>query len=312
MDARVQTSESLNYFTMKTYVIIGATGNTGKPAALGLLEKGHTVRIVSRDAQKAQDLIHKGAHHFPISVTDVTGLKKTMAGANAAYVVIPNDLQAANVTAHQIAVADSVAKAIEGSGITHVVTLSSVGAHLKQGAGVVQGLQRMEEILNALQEVNVLHLRAAYFMENTLSMAGMAKHMGIIGSPVKTSLHFPVVATRDIAATALRHLLALDFTGKSHEYVLGPRDYSYPELAAIFGKAIGKSDLPYVQFPYDDARKAMIQMGLGENYVDQLLELTKAMNEGKATEDITRTSANTTPTRAEDFAPVFAAAYAKA
>ena len=30
---------------MKTYVVIGATGHTGKPITLGLLENGHTVRI---------------------------------------------------------------------------------------------------------------------------------------------------------------------------------------------------------------------------------------------------------------------------
>src|SRR5277367_2928362 len=102
---------------MKTYVIIGATGNTGKPATLGLLEKGHTVRIVSRDASKAKDLIDKGAKHFATSVTDIAGLKKAFAGADAAYVMIPGDLQSKDVVAHQVAVADSIAKALEGSGI---------------------------------------------------------------------------------------------------------------------------------------------------------------------------------------------------
>jgi len=35
---------------MNTYVVIGATGNTGKPISPGLLEAGKKVRIVSRHA----------------------------------------------------------------------------------------------------------------------------------------------------------------------------------------------------------------------------------------------------------------------
>lgn len=296
---------------MKTYVIIGATGNTGKPTTLGLLEKGHSVRIVSRDAGKAKELLDKGAHHFATSVTDVSGLKKAFAGADAAYVMIPGDLQSKDVRAHQVAVADSIAKALEGSGIKHVVSLSSVGAHLKFGAGIVQGLQKMEEKFNAIPNINFLHLRATYFLENGLTMAGMAKHMGIVGSPIKADLKIPMVATKDIAEVALKHLLALDFTGKNHVYILGHRDYAYAEIAKIYGKAIGKPDLNYVQFSYEDAKKAMIQVGPGESYVDGIIEFTQAVNEGKALEDYTRTPANTTPTTAEEFAHVFKAVYDK-
>ncbi len=41
---------------MSTYVITGATGNTGKPIALGLLERGHAVRVLSRSAARAKEL----------------------------------------------------------------------------------------------------------------------------------------------------------------------------------------------------------------------------------------------------------------
>ena len=56
---------------MKTYVITGATGHTGKPIATGLLERGQKVRIISRDAGKSADLIAKGAEHFAGSTDDV-------------------------------------------------------------------------------------------------------------------------------------------------------------------------------------------------------------------------------------------------
>ena len=296
---------------MTTYVVIGATGNTGKPITLGLLKKGHTVRIVTRDEAKAKELIGEGAQHFRTSITDITGLKKAFAGAAAAYIMIPGDLQAHDVPASQAAMVDSLAKALQGSGIQHVVTLSSVGAHLRHGAGVVQGLQKMEEHFDAIPAIHVLHLRATYFLENGLSMAGMAKHMGIIGSPVKADLKIPMVASKDIAAVALEHLLALDFTGKSHAYILGSRDYTYAEIAKIYGHAIGKPELNYVQFSFEDAKKAMMQVGLGESYVDQINIFAKAMNEGKVLGDIKRRPANTTPTTAEEFSHVFKAVYEK-
>jgi nucleoside-diphosphate-sugar epimerase len=63
---------------------------------------------------------------------------------------------------------------------------------------------------------------------------------------------------RDIAATALKHLLALNFSRKQHEYILGNSEYSYDDLAKIYGRAIGKPDLNYVQFPYADAKNALM------------------------------------------------------
>jgi uncharacterized protein YbjT (DUF2867 family) len=296
---------------MKTYVILGATGNTGKLITLGLLEKGNAVRIVSRDASKATDLIAKGAQHFAGNADDASLLKKVFVGADAAYVLVAGDTKAADVQAGQIAIVNAIAQGLRGSSVTHVVTLSSVGAHLKAGAGIVQGLQIMEETLDALDGINVLHLRAAYFMENTLGMPAMAKNMGIIGGAQRADLKFSLVATKDIAAAALAHLVALDFNGKSHTYLLGDRDYTFNEIASIYGKAIGKPDLKYVQFPYADAKGAMLGMGFGESYTDKLLELVKGMNEGDLLGDAARKPEYTTPTSIEEFSHIFKAIYSQ-
>jgi uncharacterized protein YbjT (DUF2867 family) len=294
---------------MSTYVVIGATGHTGKPLAIGLLEKGQTVRVISRHADKAADLIQKGAKHFEGDSTDAVFLSKVFNGADALYAMIPGDMTAPDFTKAQLKHIRAIAQALKGSTIKHVVTLSSVGAHLRSGAGVVQGLQMMEEAFNAIPGINILHLRATYFLENGLTMAGMVKQMGIMGSPVRADLKVPMVATKDIAASALKHLLALDFSGKSHEYVLGNCEYSYSDLAQIYGRTIGRPDLKYVQFPYEDAKKAMMKMGLGESMVDKMNEFVKSMNEGKVLEDARRTRTNTTPTTAEEFAQVFKSVY---
>jgi uncharacterized protein YbjT (DUF2867 family) len=73
------------------YVIMGATGNTGKPLAMALLNAGKKVRIISRDAQKTKALTDKGAELFLGDSSNADFLTKAFTGATAAYVLIPPD-----------------------------------------------------------------------------------------------------------------------------------------------------------------------------------------------------------------------------
>jgi len=295
---------------MSTYLITGATGNTGKPAALGLLAAGHTVRIISRDAAKAKVLTDKGAELFIGDTSDSALVTEALTGVDAAYFMVPMDWTSSDYTTSQMKHVDAFTAAAKAAGLKKLVTLSSLGANLAEGNGVVNGLYQMEQALNAIPGLDVLHLRAGYFMENTLGQAGMIKQAGIMGSPVKADLKIPMVATRDIGAKALAHLLALDFSGKSVENVLGPREVSYNEAAGILGSAIGKSDLKYVEFPYDQAEQAMVQqMGAGPNVAKRLIEFVQCMNDGHVLAGVQRTASNTTPTDMKDFAATFKVVY---
>ncbi|HEY9515760.1 MAG TPA: NmrA family NAD(P)-binding protein [Gemmatimonadaceae bacterium] len=294
---------------MKTYVITGATGNTGRPTTLGLLEKGHRVRIISRSPEKSKELTDRGAELFIGDTRDQSLLESALSGADAIYIVLPMDAQAPDYTARQVQDATAIANAVRSTGTKHAVSLSSIGAHLPAGTGVVVGLHRMEGLLNAIDGLNVRHLRATYFMENTLGQAQSIKLTGAMGSPIKGSIKFPMVAARDVSAAALRNLLALDFPGKSYEYVLGERDISFNEVAAIYGKAIAKPDLKYVDVPYDQFERAMVGMGLGASMVSRLLEFSIAVNEGKVQGFYTRTPESTTATSIEAFAHTFEHVY---
>jgi uncharacterized protein YbjT (DUF2867 family) len=294
---------------MKTYVITGATGNTGKPITLGLLEKGHNVRIISRSAEKAKELTDKGAELFPGDTYDLNLVKKAFTGADAVYAMIPFDAAAPDYTASQVQHAMAIAEGVKTTGVKYLVMLSSIGAHLPEGAGVVQGLQKAEAIFNTIDGLNAMYLRAGYFMENTLMQVGAIKFMGAMASPVLADLKIPMVATRDIADVALRYLLDLSFTGSNIDYVLGQRSVTYNEIAGIFGRAIGNPDLKYHAGSYDEGRQAMLQMGMGESVVNKLLEFIRAMNEGRVMAEAKRTLANTTPTSIEEFAQVFKHVY---
>lgn len=291
------------------YAITGATGNTGKPIALALLEAGKKVRIISRDPEKARDLTDRGAELFAGDSSDLELLKKAFAGATAVYAMIPIDWHAEDYTAHQVKYANSIAEALKSTGVKYAVSLSSQGAHLENNSGVVLGLHIMEKIFDSIEGLKTLHLRPTYFMENTLGMIGLIKQAGIMGSPVKADLRFPVIATRDIVEYAAKRLLALDFQGHSVQDLLGAREVTYPEMAKVYGKAIGKPDLQYVEFPYEDFKKSLMGvLGASESIADSFNEFIQALNAGRVIV-AKRTAESTTPTSIEDFAATFAYVY---
>jgi uncharacterized protein YbjT (DUF2867 family) len=166
------------------YVILGATGHTGSIVADVLLSKGQKVRVIGRDKGRLQRFVDKGAEAFTADMSDTAALTKAFTGARAAYLLLPP----AKSPEEQERDSDAVAKAVKESGLRYAVHLSSYGAQVAKGAGPVSGLHSSEEKLNAISSLNVLHVRAAYFMENNLAAIGMIHHMGIFGNALLPDL----------------------------------------------------------------------------------------------------------------------------
>ncbi len=225
------------------YVILGASGNTGNVVAKNLLARGQKVRVVGRNAAHLQPLAAQGAEIFIADATDASALTKAFHKADAAYVMIPPNPTSHEYRAYQDRVSDAIAAAIKNAGVKNVVSLSSFGADKPSGTGPVVGLHDLEQKLNQIEGANVLHLRAGYFMENTLPQVGAIRMVGSMIGPVAPTLKLPMTATRDIGAAAADALLRLGFQGKQTQELHGQRDIDYTEAAAIVGKAIGKPDL---------------------------------------------------------------------
>jgi uncharacterized protein YbjT (DUF2867 family) len=291
-------------------VITGATGKTGSVTAETLIAMGQKVRVVGRDAGKLKAYTAKGAESAVGDVGDTAFLTRAFTGADAVYAIIPPNFGVPDFRAYQKKTGESIIAAIKGSGVKYVVHLSSQGAHLPSGTGPIAGLHDQEERLNRLEGVNVLHLRPTYFMENLLMNIDLIKKMNIMGSAVRGDVKFAMIAAKDIGAYAAERLAKRDFSGKSVVDLLGQRDLSLDEAAAVIGKKLGKPDLKYVGFPYDDAEKGMVAMGLTPDMSKLYIEMSKALNDGLFAVNIPRTKANTTPTTVEEFAGVFAKIYA--
>ena len=290
--------------------IMGASGKTGRVAAETLLAQGEKVRVIARSKDALAPLASKGAEVRDGDAMDAAFLTNAFRGSDAVYTLIPPNFTHPDFPAYQDEIGEAMVTAIKGAGVKHVVFLSSVGAELPIGTGPIAGLYRHEKRLAAVPGLNVLSLRAGYFFENYFMSLALIKHQGINGSAMSGGDAFAQIASADIGVAAARALRARDFKGFGNLELLGPRDLSLDEGTRIFGAAIGKPDLKYMQFPYDAALDAMMGAGLSKSMASLYVEMSKAFNDGIVKSVEGRNPRNTTPTRFEDFATnVLAPAY---
>lgn len=292
------------------YIITGSIGHIGSPLVKQLAQAGHQVTVITSSADRKADIEKLGAIAAVGSITDRAFLVQAFKGADAAYLMIPPNWTTPDFGAYQKEVADNYVHALKQNGIRYVVQLSSIGAHLRNGAGPIDGLGYLEAQLEKLADINVKMLRPAYFYYNLHSMGGLIKHAGIMGSNFGSSHEkLAMVHPSDIAAEAARHLLKLDFKGHSHQYIASD-ERTAPEIAKVLGTAIQKPDLAWVTFKDDETLQGMLQAGLSQTMAEGYTQMGKAFREGTAQEDYLKE--NTKPggkIKLEEFAKDFAAVY---
>jgi uncharacterized protein YbjT (DUF2867 family) len=288
------------------YVILGASGNTGAIVADFLLSKGQKVRVVGRDVGRLQRFVRDGAEAYTADLSDAAALTKAFSGARAAYLLLPP----LNSREEQERQSDGIAAAVKNSGLRHAVHLSSYGAHVPKGTGPVTGLHSSEQKLNGIRDLNVLHLRPGYFMENNLAAIDMIRGMGMLGHALLPDLKVPLIATRDVGAYAAQRLLDLDFSGRQIRELLGERDLTMTEATAVIARGIGKPDLRYEQFSYDQVQQVLTQAGFSPKKAAVYIEMFQSINAGLLAAQEPRSPQNSTPTSFETFVQdVFAPAY---
>lgn len=292
------------------YVVAGASNNTGRVVAETLLAQKKPVRVIARNKEHVQDLQKRGAEVMVGDLTDAAFLTRALKGATAAYLMVPSNISVPSVRDYYTKHSEAAVKAIKDSGIKHVVSLSSMGAHLAEGTGPIAHLHRHEERLNKLSDVNVLHLRPTWFMENLFSYIGMIDQLNTIAGATKADLVFPVISVQDVGKYAAERMLKLDWKNHTTRELRGAEDSSMKAMTKIVGEAIAKPNLKYNEVAYADAEQGMTRMGMSSDMAKSYVEMTQAFNDGRAITKDGRTKENTTPMRfAAWVQSVFAPAY---
>lgn len=291
------------------FAILGASGNTGSKITCNLLNRRQRVRVIGRSRERLRRFVDGGAEAFVGDAFDSSFLTTAFWDSEAIFTMIPRDNTVRNLRAYDNEMGESIANAIKQARVNYVVNLSSLSAYRPDKNGPVKGLHDQEQRLNKLVEINITHLRPAYFMDNFLRYVDMVKRNGIIAGAFKPDLRFPMVSTRDIADVATQFMLETNFSGKTVRELRGERDLSFEEATRIIGEKIKQPDLTYVQLSYEEAKEGLISAGVSLNVSDQMVELIKSMNEGVIGQHGQRNPENTTPTSFEEFAKTFARIY---
>lgn len=288
-------------------ILSGSLGHISKPLARELLQKGHAVTIISSNPQKQTEIETLGAKAAIGSVDDVYFLTKTVAGADVIYCMTPPNFSHPDQVGYYERIATAYAEAIRQSGVKRVIYLSSYGAHLPSGTGFITGSHKAENILNAIPNIAVTHIRPSFFYYNLFGFIPMIKAAGFIGAVYGGADKLAIVSPRDIAAAIAKEIEKPN-NGINIRYVTSD-DRTCNEVARVLGNAIGKPDLTWNILSPENVMQSLQANGMSQNTAENLVELGLAIHSGALREDLEKQTPFYGKVSLEEFAKEFAAVY---
>ena len=225
-------------------ILTGSLGNISRPLTIELVQKGHSVTVISSKTEKQKEIEALGALAAIGSVEDLKFLTATFTGADAVYTMIPpNNFfnHSLDIFAYYSRIGNNYEQAIRQSGVKRVVHLSSIGAHLDKGTGIIIAHHSVENILNKLTGLAITIMRPTAFYYNLFSFIGGIKSTGHIASNYGGGDKVAWVSPLDIAAAIAEEIVS-PLQGRKIRYVAS-EELSCNEVAGILGNAIGKPDM---------------------------------------------------------------------
>jgi uncharacterized protein YbjT (DUF2867 family) len=263
-------------------VVTTPTGDIGGKVLANLLESqdGDRVRVIVRDPARLSDAVRERVEVVAGSHGDAEVVDRAFAGADAVFWLVPPDSQAPSMEAAYSGFTRAAAKAFAVHGVGHVVGVSALGrgTAVADRAGLVTASLAMDDLI-AGTGVAYRALANATFMENLLGEAASIRENGVFSDTIAADRKMPWVATRDIAAAAVRLLLDRSWTGDGSVPVLGPEDLSADEMARIISEVLGRP-VRYERQSLEDFGRTLAGYGLSGAFVEGVVQMQRAKDEG--------------------------------
>jgi uncharacterized protein YbjT (DUF2867 family) len=266
-------------------LVTGGTGRVGRHVVAGLLERGMAVRVLTRDPERARDLLGDGAELVKGDFTKPATLAQAVAGVERVYLVTPG-------APDQVEQERNVVEAARRGGVSHIVKQSVIGASVESPSALVRWHAEAERVVEA-SRLSYTFVRPTLFMQLAAELVGAD---GAIYSSVgEARLSF--VDTRDVAAVAIAGLTSRWHEGKTYT-VTGPEALTWREAAA----RLSSTDRPvrYVPVPEEAARQSLASF-MPEWRVEPTLEFNREIA-GGLMDAITGAVEAVTGTRPRSFA----------
>lgn len=286
-------------------IITGSVGNVAKPLAQQLIREGHEITIVSSNENKKNEIETLGAKAAIGSITDLDFLIKTFEGADAAFLMTPPNMGGSKIVENTVSAGRNYAEAIKQTGVKRIVMLSSIGVESPVDNGPIKGLHFIEKFYNDLDNTSVTFLRAGYFYINFFNDIPLIKNAGITGANYPENAKVPFVHPTDIAKAAAEELVK-NSEGKNVRYIVSDVR-SASDVAKAFGHAIGKPELPWVEFKDEESLNGMLQAGVPQEMAELYTEMGLGIRTGVVQKDfIEHGSVVEGEIKLEEFANEFA------
>lgn len=297
------------------YVITGSLGHVGRPLTQQLVERGHRVTVVTTKADRRAEIEALGAQAAVGTLEDAEFLTSTFRGTDAVFLLVaPGGAFSdphLDVDAKFRLIGDACVSALEAAGVKNLVYLSSIGADLPSGTGLLRLHHAMEHRLGSLDSLAITFLRPSGFYTNLFAFVGMIKARGVIAADYGEDDMGEWVSPVDIATAAVEELEALASVpvGTRKVRYVGSEELTCSQIATILGQAIGKPDLKWIIVPAATVREGMVAAGMNPSIADDMVEMNATRRNGKLAEDYYRHRPVLGKVKLVDFAKEFAAAY---
>ncbi|MGV1760553.1 NmrA family NAD(P)-binding protein [Rhizobium sp. A22-96] len=279
--------------------VVGATGRIGAKLTENLLARGHSVKALSRGGPALDALVAKGAEPFLGSFDTGDGeLGRFFEDTDAAFLMVKTLWAAEDFHGHYPAVALRLFDALRDSPVKFAVSLTAMGSEVSGNTGHCQGFHILDQILNRLRNINLVHLQGGWFMEDLARWGDAIAQHDRIGWTLAPDVKAPWVSIEDLADFAARELDTPSEQPRSVKQ-LGI-DYTMPEIASIIGRALGRE----VDYRFIDPSDHEVERVFRERFgtLDRWVydkNTAAALNDGRVK---FRDDRPALPTTMEDFA----------
>lgn len=294
-------------------VVTGSLGNISKPLVLELVQKGHSVTVISSKNERQKEIEVLGAKAAIGVMENSDFLTAAFKGADVVYVM--EALGHNSFFDHHLdlyaalnKIGNSYKQAIQQSGVKNVVHLSSIGAHTDKGTGILTFHYNVENILKQLpNDVFIKFMRPVGFYNNMFQFMQTIKSQDIIVSNYGGDEKEPWVSPLDIA-TVIAEEIEKPFDGRKVRYIASD-EVSPNETAGILGAAIGKPNLKWVVISDEQFLNGLLAAGMNPQIAKGFVEMNASRRNGVLYEDYYLNRPTLGTIKLKDFAKEFAAAY---
>jgi uncharacterized protein YbjT (DUF2867 family) len=294
-------------------VVTGSLGNISKTLAIALIQNGHQVTIISSNLEKQKDIETLGAISAIGNLENVDFLTNTFMGADAVYCMVPpvNFFDPNyDVISNYTQIGKNYYEAILKSGVKNVVHLSSIGAHLDNGTGIILGHHSVENILKDLpNDISITTIRPTAFYLNLLGYIGRIKNAGMITANYGGEDVIPWVSPIDIANIIAEEIVQ-PMKGRTIKYVVSD-ELSCSEAASILGRAINMPALKWQLITDEQMQNSLVAIGMAAHSAAGLVEMNASMHNGIFMEDYYKNKPKLGSIKLQEFANDFAQIFKK-